>query len=80
MSHGTERKEPFVSVERAASRLGVPAAWLRREARSGGVPSLQAGRRILLNPDDVERVLIDRAREDCETSARAKAAKEAYQP
>ncbi|PHQ81816.1 MAG: hypothetical protein COB69_03640 [Phycisphaera sp.] len=35
----------FVPVYVAAHRLGVPLAWLRREAQAGRVPAVRAGRR-----------------------------------
>lgn len=42
-------------------RLGVPREWLRREALDGRVPCLRAGRRLLFDPESVERVLVARA-------------------
>lgn len=56
-----ETSESFLSLRRTATRLGVPAAWLRSEAQAGRVPHLRAGRRILFNPVAVERVLLERA-------------------
>jgi len=53
--------ESFLSLQRAAARLGVPAAWLRSEARAGRVPHLRVGRRMLFNPDAVQHVLLERA-------------------
>jgi hypothetical protein len=50
----------FVSLTSAAYRLGVPAAWLRAEARAGRIPHLKAGRRILFNVSLVEKVLLRR--------------------
>ena len=52
----------FISIESAAVRLGVPAAWLKREAREGRVPALRAGRRLLVKPQDVEAALAAQAR------------------
>jgi hypothetical protein len=49
--------EPFVSLQRAAARLGLPIAWLREEARAGRVPHLRVGRRLLFNSAAVERSL-----------------------
>jgi len=40
----------------------VPVAWLRTEAEEGRVPSLQAGKVFLFDPDVVEAVLLERAR------------------
>ena len=47
--------ESFLSLRRAAARLGVPIDWLRREAQRGDIPCLRVGRRMLFNVDDVER-------------------------
>jgi excisionase family DNA binding protein len=55
-----ERTETFLPPESTADRLGVPVAWLRREAQAGRIPHLKAGRRILFNPELVERVLLER--------------------
>ncbi|MCC6681135.1 MAG: helix-turn-helix domain-containing protein [Phycisphaeraceae bacterium] len=52
----------FISVLEAAAKLGVPAAWLKREADSGRVPAIRAGRRLRIDPDAVARVLLERAR------------------
>ena len=51
----------FVMVAVAAVRLGVPAAWLKREAETGRVPSIRAGRSILVNPESVKAALLARA-------------------
>lgn len=45
-----------------ARRLRVPVGWLRAEAEAGRVPHLKAGKVLLLDPETVERVLLDRAR------------------
>jgi hypothetical protein len=60
----TNLTESFVPLRRAAARLGVPAAWLRAEAVAGRVPSLRVGRRLLMNPEAVERVLLERAQHE----------------
>ncbi len=57
--------EAFLPLRRAATRLGVPAAWLRAEARAGRVPHLRIGRRMLFNLAAVESVLLDRALHTC---------------
>jgi excisionase family DNA binding protein len=54
----------FMSAELAASRLGVPAAWLRREVEAGRITSLRAGRKLLVNPAEVEKQLLMRAEQD----------------
>jgi len=54
----------FVSIEHAATRTGVPAAWLRSEADAGRIPHIKAGKRILCNVSAVERALMERATAD----------------
>ena len=58
----------FISITEASRRFGVPLAWLKAEAQARRIPSLRAGRRLLFNPDAVERVLLERARQDQEAS------------
>ena len=55
--------EAFISLRRAAGRLGVPSAWLRNEAHAGRVPHLRIGRRLLFNVQAVELALLQRASE-----------------
>lgn len=62
----TRRQESFVPLLTAAQSLGVPAAWLRSQARAGQVPVLKTGRRLLFNLALVERVLLQRAEEQRE--------------
>ncbi len=45
-----------------AKALSVDVRWLRREARSGRLPSVRAGKTFLFDPAVVERVLLQRAR------------------
>lgn len=46
-----------------ARRLRVPVKWLRQEAEAGRVPHLKADKAILFDPDTVENVLLERARQ-----------------
>jgi hypothetical protein len=46
-----------------ARRLRVPVGWLRAEAEAGRVPCLRAGRVLLFEPETVEGVLVERARQ-----------------
>jgi hypothetical protein len=46
-----------------ARRLRVPTRWLRDEALTGRVPCLKAGKAFLFDPESVERVLLERARQ-----------------
>lgn len=50
----------FLPLEPAALKLGVPRAWLKREADAGRVPILSVGRRRLFNPCAVAKALLDR--------------------
>lgn len=56
-----DEPEAFVSLRRAASRIGVPIAWLKAEAEADRVPHLRVSRRLMFNVAEVERVLLDRA-------------------
>lgn len=51
----------FVSLRSAAYTLGVPAAWLKREAKAGRVPCLFAGRQLRFNVGAVRDALERRA-------------------
>ena len=44
-----------------ARRLRVSVKWLRDEAEAGRIPHVRADRVILFDPEDVERVLLERA-------------------
>jgi hypothetical protein len=52
----------FIPLHALSRRLGLPAAWIKAEAEAGRIPSLRAGRRLMFNPDAVERILIERAK------------------
>ena len=51
----------LTSLRHTASRLGVPATWLRAKAEAGRIPHLRAGNRLLFNLQVVEQLLADRA-------------------
>jgi hypothetical protein len=53
--------EIVLSLNRLASHLRLPRAWLREEARAGRVPCLKIGRRMLFNVAAVQSVLAARA-------------------
>ena len=46
-----------------ARLLRVPVRWLRAEAEAGHVPHIKADRVLLFDPETVERVLLERARQ-----------------
>ena len=61
-----DQPEAFVSLRRAASQLGVPISWLKAEAHAQRLPCLRVGTgrgRLLFSVNEVERVLIERARQ-----------------
>ncbi|MCG3127422.1 MAG: hypothetical protein CHACPFDD_02282 [Phycisphaerae bacterium] len=66
-----QTSEVFLPLHRAASRLGVPATWLRTEALAGRVPHLRVGRRLLFNPAAVEEALLHRASQKAKGIAHA---------
>ena len=53
----------LLPVGPTARRFRVPVKWLRDEAEAGRVPCLQAGKALLFDPDLVEQVLLERARQ-----------------
>ncbi len=53
--------EEVVSLPRMARRLQVTQVWLREKAESGLIPHLPAGRRLLFNPDAVQKALAQEA-------------------
>lgn len=54
----TSEPETYVSLRRAATRLGVPMAWLKAQADAGQVPHLKYGRMRRFNVPAVESVLL----------------------
>jgi hypothetical protein len=52
--------KPFVTLEQLASNLRLPAAWLRREADSGRIPVIRAGRRRMFDEAAVRTALLAR--------------------
>lgn len=47
----------YTSMRRTAAILGLPLEWLRREADSGRVPCVRAGRRRLFDVQAVRSAL-----------------------
>jgi hypothetical protein len=52
----------FIPLHSAAPKLGVPAAWLKREAEAGRVPVLMAGRAFMFNVEQLKTSLMERAK------------------
>ena len=42
-------------------RYGLSMSWLKAEAEAGRIPCFKAGKRLLFDPEAVERALIARA-------------------
>lgn len=53
----------LLPLRKAARRFGVSLKWLKSEAIAGRVPVLMAEKRMLFNPEAVERSLANRAAE-----------------
>jgi hypothetical protein len=51
-----------VTLARASRTLGLPAAWLRKEADAGRVPCLIAGDRYLFDLEIVREIVMERTR------------------
>lgn len=62
-------KTTYLSVDDAARRLGLPAAWLRREVKAGRLPHIRAGRRLRVDPDAIDKALAARAEAKIEAQA-----------
>ena len=54
----------YIRIDQAATRLGVPRAWLKREADAGRLPCLRVGRRRMFALDAVRAELERRASVD----------------
>lgn len=54
----------YIPIGQTAHRLGVPTAWLKREADAGRLPCLRVGRRRMFAPDAVRAELDRRARDE----------------
>jgi hypothetical protein len=61
MRSDTQADETFVPLHIAATKNGVPVAWLKAEAEAKRVPFLKAGKRFLFNCDSLKRALLERA-------------------
>jgi hypothetical protein len=51
----------LLPLNRLAARIRLPASWLRVEALAGRIPCLRVGRKLLFNPEAVERALAEQA-------------------
>lgn len=53
----------LLTAGQMARQLGVPVRWLKAEAEAERVPHLKADTVLLFEPETVEEVLVQRARE-----------------
>jgi len=53
----------LLSVVELSRKLKYPQQWLRDQADRGLIPSIKIGRRLLFNPEAVQRILLERAAE-----------------
>jgi len=51
----------LLPVETVARMNGLTGRWLRAECDAGRIPCLRDGRRIIVDRETVERILLDRA-------------------
>jgi excisionase family DNA binding protein len=58
----------LVGLQELSERIGVPVAWLRREADAGRLPHLRVGRRRLFDLAVVSQVLAERATRESEAA------------
>lgn len=56
-------EESPVTLRRASRKIGVSAAWLRRECIAGRLPHLKAGAAHLVDLPLIRKLLLERARE-----------------
>ena len=57
----------YVGLIRLSQQLGLSPAWLKAEANAGRIPHLVVGRRRLFHLEQVEEILLQRARSDGST-------------
>ena len=53
----------FLNLARLARRLGVTQQWLREQADAGHLPCIKAGNRYLFDPEAVDAVLKEQAKQ-----------------
>jgi len=58
-----EKQNKLLPLVVMARNLHVPQRWLRAEAEAGRLPHLKAGATILFDPETVEEILLERAKE-----------------
>jgi hypothetical protein len=54
---GGMKQTKYIPVQEASRRIGLPLAWLKREASEGRVPALRVGRRWFVDAEETERAL-----------------------
>lgn len=63
MTFVRDPEERFISLDEAAHALGVPIAWLRREAAEDRVPHLIVGRSLRFHLPSLKQALLERVHE-----------------
>lgn len=56
-------RDKLIPLVGMAHRLRVTAKWLRAEAEAGRIPHLRADRALLFDPETVQRILLEHARD-----------------
>ena len=51
----------FEPLKIAASKIGIPASWLKSEAEAARLPAIRVGKRLLFNVEQVKRALLEKA-------------------
>lgn len=64
------RPTKLATARSLALWVGCDKQWLLREAEAGRLPHVNAGGRILFDPEAVEEALIERARKANQASGR----------
>ena len=64
-------ERPFATLHRLADRLGLPPTFVRDEAAAGRLPCIRRGRQLLFHVDTVQRMLLERAREQAPAASSA---------
>lgn len=61
--------ETLIPLDLVAKKLGLPRAWIRREAERGAIPVVRAGRRLYSTVHAVRVALRRRAAADARRAA-----------
>jgi hypothetical protein len=59
----TQQLHTLTMIARHFQRYGLSADWFKAEAKAGRIPHYNTGRKLLFDPEAVERALLERARQ-----------------